>query len=98
MSRMTHTPRRAALLTGISIASLLLAGTILALHYLSIGSMQIRPPIVYDRVWVALSILVAIAACNTALRIAFSRPSASGLSAFGRKSAGALLLAFSWAV
>ena len=26
MSRMTHTPRRAALLTGISIASLLLAG------------------------------------------------------------------------
>ncbi|WP_348767019.1 EAL domain-containing protein [uncultured Salinisphaera sp.] len=74
-------------------ASLLLAGTILALHYLSIGSMQIRPPIVYDRVWVALSILVAIAACNTSLRIAFSRPSASGLSAFGRKSAGALLLA-----
>ena len=74
-------------------ASLLLAGTIVALHYLTLWSMQLTPPLVHDRAWVALSIVVAFAACNAALRIAASAVSSSGLSAFGRKSAGALLLA-----
>ena len=85
-------PRQHLTLARLLGGSLSLAGAIVTMHYLGMSAMHITPAIVYDRVWVAVSIAIVLSACAWALRIGFALPTSGGLSEFGRKSAGALLL------
>jgi len=49
--------------------SLLMGAGICAMHYLGMAAMDVTPGIVWDRVWVAVSVLIAVTASGAALSI-----------------------------
>ncbi|WP_205757502.1 putative bifunctional diguanylate cyclase/phosphodiesterase [Lysobacter enzymogenes] len=75
-----------------ALGSVLMGGGIAAMHYLGMAALEMRPGIVWDRAWLALSVLVAIAAAGAALRTAF-RLREETASAWRMRAVAALVMA-----
>lgn len=54
-----------------ALGSVLMGGGIAAMHYAGMAAMEMQPGIVWDPAWLAMSVLVAVAAAGAALRLAF---------------------------
>jgi diguanylate cyclase (GGDEF)-like protein/PAS domain S-box-containing protein len=88
-----HTASRGALTTRrLLVAGLLMGVGIAAMHYTGMAAMQMRPPIHYDALLFAVSVLIAMAAAVAALWIAFQLRSETILSAFWKKAGSALVM------
>ena len=71
----------------LALGGALLGIGIASMHYLGMNALKMRPGIVYDRTWFAISIAVALAAAWAALYIAFRLR--SGKEGFGTRVAAA---------
>src|SRR5258706_7559093 len=65
---------------------------IAAMHYTGMAAMEMQPPIRYDPLLFAVSMLIAIAASIAALWIAFQLRSETVLTAFWKKAGSALVM------
>jgi len=75
-----------------ALGSVLMGGGIAAMHYLGMAALEMQPGIVWDRAWLALSVLIAIAAAGAALRMAF-RLREETRSAWRMRAVAALVMA-----
>ncbi len=73
------------------VASVLMGLGIVAMHYSGMAAMRMSPPIVYDPVLVALSVLIAVGASRAALGLAFRERTRQGMP-FSRRLAGAAVM------
>ncbi|WP_354519228.1 putative bifunctional diguanylate cyclase/phosphodiesterase [Lysobacter enzymogenes] len=74
-----------------ALGSVLMGGGIAAMHYTGMAALEMAPGIVWDRAWLGLSVLVAIAAAGAALRMAF-RLREESASAWRMRAVAALIM------
>lgn len=74
-----------------ALGSVLMGGGIAAMHYTGMAALEMAPGIVWDRAWLGLSVLVAIAAAGAALRMAF-RLREESASAWRMRAVAALVM------
>ncbi|MAS10107.1 EAL domain-containing protein [Salinisphaera sp.] len=79
---------RARLILG----AVFMAASIAGMHYTGMAAMLMEPGIVYDPLWVVLSLLVALGASGAALWIAFVLRDASRLRGFAGKATAAVVM------
>ncbi|HEV7913380.1 MAG TPA: MHYT domain-containing protein [Albitalea sp.] len=70
----------------------LMGAGIAAMHYTGMASITVEPPIRHQPAWVALSLLIAVAASMIAMWCAFSLRMETPVSAFWKKAGSALLM------
>lgn len=68
-----HSSARSRLL-----AAVLMGLGIVAMHYSGMAAMRMQPPIRYDAIWVALSVLIAVAASWVAVQLMFEQRAGAG--------------------
>ncbi|WP_158583352.1 bifunctional diguanylate cyclase/phosphodiesterase [Salinisphaera sp. Q1T1-3] len=73
------------------VGTLGMATAIVCMHYVGMAAMQMQPHIVYDPLWVTISVLIALMASASALNVGFRLKSRER---FSRKILAAVLLGF----
>ncbi|MFT3821439.1 MAG: EAL domain-containing protein [Rubrivivax sp.] len=79
-------------LSTLGLGALTMGGGICAMHYTGMAALEMAPGIVWDRAWVAVSVLIAIGASAAALLIFFGMRRLRGLRARAAQLAAALLM------
>ena len=84
---------RAALTSArLLIGAVFMAASIAGMHYTGMAAMLIEPGIVYDPLWVGISLLIALAASGAALWIAFYLREVSRVRGFAGKAGAAVFM------
>ena len=77
---------------GFATAGVLVGGGIALMHYAGMAAIPVSPPIEYDPIWVMVSVVIAIVACYSALRLAFRFREGAAPRALSGKMGAALVM------